>query len=118
MIVLSLPFPISANALTGKGRGRVFRSKEYNAWIKEADGCFLQQKRGLTPIKGHYTLVLTLDATRRKGDADNFIKGVSDALQRFGLIENDKLCDRVTVQWGDVEGCSVVILPAQKREAA
>jgi Holliday junction resolvase RusA-like endonuclease len=120
MIILYLPFPISTNALWRSAMGRVFISPKYKAWKHEADGMFLTQKKSLKPIKGNFTAVITLDERRRKvaRDVDNRGKCLLDALQHFGLIEDDKFCDRITIQWGNVEGCSVVVIPVQEQVAA
>jgi hypothetical protein len=38
----------------------------------------------------------------RMGDLDNPIKPLLDWLQRVELIEDDKYCDRILAQWGEV----------------
>ena len=109
-IVLDLPAPLSVN------RTRRIDWKTYpkvKAWIRQADAHFLLQKRTLPPaIKGRYEIIITL----RDGsaiDADNTPKLLIDTIRRFNLVSNDdpKHMRRVTIEFGDVEGCRVTIRP-------
>jgi crossover junction endodeoxyribonuclease RusA len=112
---LNLPMPPSVNSIWRTGRNRrtgksvTYLDKKYTAWIVEADAMLLAQKP-LPKITGHFTAILTLDQNRRRGDADNRVKGVLDLLQRVGIIENDRFADRITVQWGEADGCSVQLV--------
>ncbi len=109
---LELPFPISKNALRGYGRGNVFHSKEYKAWIAEADGMFLQQKKSCgEPILDHFKYHIALDWSRRTtaNDGQNYTECVLDFLQRVKLIENDKFADGGTWDWAPISGCVVQV---------
>lgn len=108
MISLTLPAPLSVN------RTRRIDWKTYpkvKAWLREADGLFLMQKRSLpAPITGPYEITITL----RDGsaiDADNTCKAIIDLVRRFGLVTDDdpEHMRRVVIQFGDVEGCRVEI---------
>ena len=109
-IVLDLPAPLSVN------RTRRIDWKSYpkvKAWIREADGLFLMQKRKLAPaIKGRYEIIITL----RDGsaiDADNTTKLLIDTVRRFNLVTNDdpKHMRKVTIEFGAVDGCRVTVRP-------
>lgn len=70
---------------------------------------FMQQNAARTvgtSIVGPFEVHLTFSSEkrRRNSDIDNRIKPVLDALQRFGVIENDSLAEKVTATWGPVEG--------------
>lgn len=109
---LELPFPISKNALRGHGRGRVYRSPAYKAWIAEADGKFLQQKQTCGgPVLGHFKYHIALDWSRRTAtnDGHNYEECVLDFLQRIKLIENDKLSDGGAWDWAPIDGCVVQV---------
>jgi Holliday junction resolvase RusA-like endonuclease len=51
-----------------------------------------------TPIKGKYTLEIFIWGLRKNADVDNYGKVISDYLQRIELIENDKLCRRISIE--------------------
>jgi Holliday junction resolvase RusA-like endonuclease len=113
LVTLFLPFPPSVNAAYanrkfGSGKGR-FKSKVYKDWLAEADAAFLRQKaKGTTgrPIVGPYEVHMTFSIDRRRwnSDVDNRVKVCSDALKRFGLIEDDRKCEKLTATWGPVDG--------------
>src|SRR5688500_4694697 len=112
MISLALPFPVSVNAMRTVNRtGRIISSPAYRLWQREADALFLTQKRKTGRIVGRFTAFVTLDETRkRKPDTDNLVKCLLDALQRWGVVPNDRLCDEVHVGWGYApEGCRVAL---------
>ncbi len=124
MITLALPFPVSTNAIWRSGRNPktgkvcVFRQKRYLGWAKAAEGFFYEQQGNRLPkIHGHFRAHIVLsDKHRGNRDADNFCKSPLDFLQRVGLVTNDKLCDRTTVEWGHVEapaGCIVTLSPVE-----
>src|SRR5262249_46327530 len=63
-------------------------------------------------ITGRFFAEITIDQTRRSrsADVDNRGKAAMDILVRLGIVEDDRLCDRVTIQWGEVPtgaGCLV-----------
>jgi Holliday junction resolvase RusA-like endonuclease len=123
MIVLRLPVPPSVNALfynrrkgavgrNGKklrGRGK---TDEYKAWLDEADGWLLEQKRGLTPITGPCSMRITIPAKTR-GDVSNRIKSVEDFCVSRGLTSDDKNNRKVSIEAGHVACCVVEITPMQ-----
>ncbi|WP_332116045.1 RusA family crossover junction endodeoxyribonuclease [Azorhizobium caulinodans] len=112
-ISVDLPFPPSVNAAWRSVKGRVLLSKKYRQWLDEAEGRFLEQGAHKLPrVSGAFEASIVLDAgKRRTSDVDNRIKPVLDALQRFGLVANDRHCDRLTIAWGDAPaGCSITIL--------
>lgn len=112
-IYLALPFPPSTNDLLQIGRGRghgkpvVFRSTSKNAFLKEADAMFLQQKRQLAGLRisGPFTYHLTLSEKLRTAsmDGDNREKAALDFLQRVNLIDNDKYAQGGSWAWGPCE---------------
>jgi crossover junction endodeoxyribonuclease RusA len=92
------------NRIHGYGRGRVYRSSEYKAWIAEANVAWLQQRNRLPVkrIKGRYTLeVLVYPPDKRQRDVGNLEKVVSDFLQMIEVIENDYLSKWVKFEWAD-----------------
>jgi hypothetical protein len=77
-------------------------------WIVQANKHYLMQKRGLRPVLGQYEMEITF--RENKGDLSNRVKVVEDFVQNIGLVENDRLCRRLLVQFGDPpHGCRVRI---------
>ena len=122
MITLSLPMPPSVNRIwriaydRHGGKRRMIKSDRYATWQQSAHGYYLQQGgHRQEKIPGHFEAHIVLDASRRRNsDADNRTKVVLDALQRFGLITDDKFCDRLTVEWGHAPlGCIVTVSPVE-----
>ena len=100
--------PTSVNQIWRKGKHGFHKSKAYTAWQTAADGMFLEQKQGQKAIQGHFLATLILNEKKRRGDLDNRAKAVLDALQGWYLIENDSLCDRLTIYWGQCQhGCRI-----------
>lgn len=113
MITLDLPFPVSVNALycNKPGRGRV-KSQRYREWSNVAGWQLRAQRPG--QIRGRYCLSILLekrDARRR--DIGNLEKCVSDLLVEHGIIEDDALAASIFLAWADVDGCQVIIRPAE-----
>lgn len=115
-ITLDLPAPPSVNRLRLIGRGKgntrisVTKSKAYLSWIKRADALTLQlgQFRGLKQVRGKFEAVVVLK--RSNVDLDNHAKGLMDWLQSRGVIENDRHCEKLTLEWGDAPaGCRVTV---------
>lgn len=112
-IYLALPFPPSVNDSVDIGKSKrtgkvvAFSSKSKDAFVKEADGMFLQQKRALAgqSIGGPFVYHLTLNEDLRSSvmDGDNRQKYALDFLQRVGLIANDKFAMGGSWAWGPCE---------------
>lgn len=110
--VIDLAMPPSVNSIwrTRRGSNKPYLSPLYQSWKRDSDNRYLASKKLWRPVKGNFRCHVTLDVKRRRGDADNKIKVVLDWLQRVGLIENDELCDFVSVAWGRApEGCRIRI---------
>lgn len=113
-IVLDLPRPISVNRIWRShkaGSGKVSISPEYKKWKAHADQITqsLAQFRGLRQVRGKFEALIVVE--RCRGDLDNRAKGVLDWLQSRGVIEDDKFCERLVLEWGDAttapHGCRV-----------
>lgn len=114
-ITIDLPPPISVNRIWRShkaGKTRVSLSPEYAAWKRNADKLALAAGafRGIKPIRGKFEALIIV--RRRVGDLDNFSKGILDWLQSRAVVENDKFCERLTVEWGEAPaGARVVVRP-------
>lgn len=99
-VSLTLPYPPTVNHLYTNvpGRGRV-KSAHYKRWCEEAGWEARRQRAG--KVAGPYALYITAcrpDA--RKRDLGNLEKPISDALKTAGVIEDDHLCEKLTMCWG------------------
>ena len=115
-IELDLPMPISTNAIWRSNRGHVHKSAKYKAWINEAQGLFLTQKRDLKKIPGrfHATIILNESMMRSNRDLDN-IKCVLDFAKSMEMIVDDsiKYMRQLLIKLGDDEssptGCRLIL---------
>jgi crossover junction endodeoxyribonuclease RusA len=118
MIRLSLPFPPSVwDMYVGWGKTRRL-SPEYTKWRGDA-GVFMRG-RNEKPVSTPFCISICLKRPNKRQDLDNRIKPILDALQFYGIIKNDNLCERVTATWdhGMREECVVLVMPAEEAMAA
>lgn len=98
-VVVQFPPPPSANTLRAVSRGRLINSKEYRKWLLDA----FWSIRGSTPmppvIETPCAVSLKFPKLRANADLDNRIKPSLDALQKSGVIKDDKLVIRIMAQW-------------------
>lgn len=111
-ICLMLPFPPSVNGLfaTNKRTHKRFPSEAYENWQLEAKRALYEQAP-LPSIKGPINVTYTFGRPdKRRRDAFNLEKAISDCLTAYEIIEDDSFIERGTVQWDDdVVGCRVEI---------
>jgi len=113
---LRLPFPPSLNSLF-PGKQRRHKSRAYELWIINARRMLNEQITGHieVPVQVHYKFGRPKDKRRR--DVFNYEKAISDILVSYGILEDDYLIQRGTVEWAnDVEGVEVVIEPFKTEE--
>ena len=93
-----LPIPPSANMIWRIGRGRMYKSGQYLAWLAAAEVEFLAQGpwdkfEEKTPYR-----VEIFAAIDRRRDIDNLIKPILDAMLKAGLTPDDAYADVVVAQ--------------------
>ncbi len=115
---LWLPLPPSVNRLWRTGRGRIYKSPKYTAWIQEAGYGLLRQELTQGVIAGRKikgTFILTVIAHRpdkRRRDLDNILKAALDFCTKMSIIEDDYLCEEFHVKWAkgiSPRGCYLTI---------
>jgi crossover junction endodeoxyribonuclease RusA len=76
--------------------------------------------RNEKPVSTPFCISICLKRPNKRQDLDNRIKPILDALQFYGIIKNDNLCERVTATWdhGMREECVVLVMPAEEAMAA
>jgi len=99
----NLPYPLSLNNAFANvpGRGRV-KTKAYRDWSTEAGWRINAAKRIKKPLISELSLHLFV-TKKYRGDLDNTLKPVLDALEKNGIIKNDRQFKRITVEAADVE---------------
>lgn len=98
MITMTLPYPVSVNAmyLNVSGKGRV-KTPRYKTWL-EAAGWSIRAAKP-TRLYGQFSLQMTLyTADEKRRDVDNTVKPVLDLLVAHDLIEDDAKCVELHVR--------------------
>ncbi len=116
MIRLTLPYPPSAwDLYEGWGKSRRL-SKSYAKWRDDA-GYFIKRTE---PITGPFSISIALRRPNKRQDLDNRSKAILDALQHYGVIKNDNLCERLEMVWDAslADECVVLIQQANEGMAA
>lgn len=118
MIRYELPYPPSVNGLffnAPKGRRKTIA---YRNWLDAAGWQIVEQ--GRHSVHGYVSVSVALvKPDKRKRDLDNLMKPVLDLLVEMGVIDDDSLVKRISVQWADSgPGCAVIIQQAEQELAA
>lgn len=116
MIFLHIPLPPTLNSLY-PGKFRRTKSKEYQAWIRDANTMLNNQH--FSPIKGLVQVRYILgkprnndgSITKKQMDVFNREKAIGDLLTSRGVIEDDSKIERAIIEWGDIDGADLYIMP-------
>ena len=114
--LLTFPFPPSVNSLYdgGKNTKRRFTSERYARWIEDAGWHLLSQRdrnnRHTGPVEVVYTLC---PPDKRRRDVFNYEKAISDLLVKHGILSDDVLIQKGTVQWLAGPPVTVLIIDVQ-----
>lgn len=103
-ITIDLPYPVSVNAIWRSGRKRVFKSKAYRNWLAAAYGQWLVQRSQCRDrhIQGNYGLQIIFNPPdKRRRDLDNLGKVCNDFAQAARIIDDDRYCRRLLLEYGD-----------------
>jgi hypothetical protein len=116
MTVITLPFPISVNAMYADGATRRIKSQRYCDWIMEAGYALNRQHPPSIKGKVRVRYILEEFIDGRERDAFNFEKGVTDLLVAHRVIEKDsnKILRGGSIYWDDfgtVRGVQITISP-------
>jgi hypothetical protein len=120
-VVITLPFPVSVNAMFADGKTRRFKSQRYCDWLLEAGYALNVQKPPQIKGKYHITYAFQEGQDRRERDAFNLEKGVTDLLVKHGVVEGDsnKYLRKGSVEWDrSVIGVRITITPLEQGNAS
>src|SRR5262245_45045193 len=98
MTKIALPLPPSVNHLWRSGRGRVYRSPKYLAWIQEAGWDLATQRP--KPVMGPVSISIAAgrpDGRRRDLDNASF-KAVLDLLVVHRILQDDSLVQALSAR--------------------
>lgn len=107
-LVVSIPPPANSLYRNVAKVGRV-KTKKYKSWIKTAEGEYLAQRRSVSKVLGPYTVEIRVPKGMR-GDVDNRIKASVDLLVHLEITEDDKHCQKVSIERDPerVEFCEII----------
>lgn len=92
------------------GKGKVYRSGDYEAW-RSAAAWDARSQVGTLKIRGCFKLTAHfVKPDLRHRDLDNLLKALLDCLQHAGVILNDKDCVWIEAKWRpDGPPCEVIL---------
>jgi len=96
---ITLDVPPSANRYWRNYQGRIVRSDEAIAY-KHMTG-LLCNTAGLSPLEGDVRLTLKVYRPRKKGDLDNRIKVLADALQGYAYFDDSQIAEIHAYRYDD-----------------
>lgn len=114
--VVTLPFPVSVNAMFSNGRSGRFKSPRYEAWLQEAGYALMVQRprKVKGPVRLMYEMQDGSDGRRR--DIGNLEKGPTDLLVSHGVIEGDdnRIVREINLRWNrSISGIRITIIPIE-----
>lgn len=114
MLRFLLPYPPSGWELyTGWGERRRL-SSVYKKWRNDA-GYFIKVPEAAISVP--FSISIALKRQNLRQDLDNRSKAVLDALQHYGVIKNDNLCERLTMCWSEDLPADCVVILQEANEA-
>lgn len=108
MLMLWIPLPPSLNSLY-PGKVRRHKSKAYEAWIKEAGQMLMIQKKEQFFDKPVHVSYRFGKPNKRQMDLANREKAASDLLVAHGVLADDSLIHKLTMEWANITGCEITI---------
>lgn len=105
-IVTLKSYPPSANRIWRYSAHGPHRSTEYKDWLEASLWEIAVQKQ--PKVEGPFVCKLMIQKPARYGlDLDNYIKPAMDLVQKAGLIDNDKLAQKLTAEF--VQGADYAV---------
>lgn len=104
---IRIPFPPSVNSLWRIGRGRMFRSKKYTAFMKKCEEETVWETCQRPPIDYKIQMEVVVGRPRNKDgsitkvrmDIDNRLKSALDVLEHLKVYTDDCLIEKITATW-------------------
>ena len=99
MITLVLPYPPTVNHMYRRARGHLALTPEALAFRHAVR--MIAMVQGVTPITGPVAVFLDVYRPRKRGDLDNLLKAVLDALNNVAYADDDQVQQIHTVRYDD-----------------
>ena len=113
-VTLTIPLPPSLNNIFfNRPHGGRSKTTEYKNWVELASWEIRKQRPKM--IEGDAAIHLTIERPNAQSDLDNRIKAVLDALQKAGVLKNDRQIVDLHAKWGAVVGAVVNIRHISER---
>ena len=120
-LVITLPLPPTTNNLFAGNGKRRYRTKEYEAWAKEAGWALNTQRpqgRGPLQVLGQVSIWIEVrePPTEREEDLANREKAAVDLLVTHGVIQGDsnRYIRGIIMTWSkNIDGIRIYIKPWQ-----
>jgi crossover junction endodeoxyribonuclease RusA len=106
-MILTLPYPPSANVYWRVARGKVIKSNEARTY-QEAAG-WLAKSQGAELLEGPVCVRLNVYRPQRSGDLDNRIKPLLDSLQGILYTNDDQVEEIHAYRYDDKQNPRVEI---------
>ena len=98
-VYLELPLAPSVNQIWRSGKGRVFKSAKYRAWLTEA-GLLVSAQLKSKRVPGFVGVIIKcVKPSKRKMDLDNRSKALLDLLVSMNVIDDDCMIQRLEMEW-------------------
>lgn len=107
-MTVTLPYPPSANRYWRSFRGRVIKSIEATHYIELV--YWTTRDAGLDLLQGDVSLTLRLYRPQKRGDLDNRIKVLLDALQGVAYKDDEQVVELHAFRHDDKENPRVEIV--------
>lgn len=79
-------------------RPMILKSQEALTWLKSAKEQLKKQRNGAATIEGPCEIEIDVYRAVNSGDVGNFAKGIVDAIEEVGIVRNDRLFMKETVE--------------------
>lgn len=91
MTRLTLPYPPSANIYWRHNRGRIHRSEEADAYIEQVGWLCVNAR--VQRLEGHVCISVDVYRPARRGDLDNSLKVLIDALRGYAYTDDSQILE-------------------------
>lgn len=110
-LVVTLPYPPSANRMWRHVGSKVLRSAEYERWRLACTAVIRAETKG-AGLDGPYAMTVRVGRPdQRRRDIDNLIKPINDIMVLSGAVADDSDCQRIEISWAPgVDGARILLL--------